>query len=479
MKKIIFFAAFFITLKSMDAQIIVSDDTSRCGNYTDVLQAIGSDINELNGDDDYSEVLQIGFPFEFYGITYTALVVCDNGYITFDTSLALQSSGYSINNIVPNPIPNPFSQDPYNAIMAPWHDVRLFDPLNPFGQGNGSVFISQTGIAPNREFIATWCATAMFSCYDSLNTFQIILHEGSNKIETFLDTKKSCGWNGGFAVHGLVDATSTNFDIVMDPVLLQPRNWPLLWTASNEGWEFIPNGATSYIINQIPFSLIFAGANTWTDINGDTLAIGQTLPVNLSTSTIIYANISGECSGGNLTDSIVITIVDCFTISLTGSNASCLGNDASINVFPDLNLTSSPWDMELFDFGGSQIAVALNVNTSTHTFSNLFPGNYIVRVTDDLGYASQDTIVLLQLSNPLVISSAQTNVSCYNGNDAKISIQVSGGLLPYDYYIDGVINPLPFPGDSIFSGLNSGTYIVSVMDDNDCMNRDTIIITST
>ena len=65
--------------------------------------------------------------------------------------------------------------------MAPWHDVLL---SNPFGGGNGSVFIAKTGIAPNRKFIATWCAAAMFSCTDSLNTFQIVLHEGSNKIET-------------------------------------------------------------------------------------------------------------------------------------------------------------------------------------------------------------------------------------------------------------------------------------------------------
>ena len=42
MKKIILlFGVFFITLQLMDAQIIVSDDTSRRGNYTAVLQAIG------------------------------------------------------------------------------------------------------------------------------------------------------------------------------------------------------------------------------------------------------------------------------------------------------------------------------------------------------------------------------------------------------------------------------------------------------
>ena len=59
------------------------------------------------------------------------------------------------------------------------------------------------------------------------------------------------------AIQGLVDATLTNFDIVTDPVLLQPRNYPLQWTAINEGWEFIPNNpANSYTINSVPFSMI-------------------------------------------------------------------------------------------------------------------------------------------------------------------------------------------------------------------------------
>ena len=60
-----------------------------------------------------------------------------------------------------------------------------------------------------------------------------------------LQDKPLCAtWNGGAAVQGLADATSTNFDIVNDPVLVQPRNFPLQWTATNEGWEFIPNGST-------------------------------------------------------------------------------------------------------------------------------------------------------------------------------------------------------------------------------------------
>ena len=108
-----------------------------------------------------------------------------------------------------------------------------------------------------------------------------------------------------------------------------PRNFPNLWTTTQEGWEFIPNGPNAYIINQIPFSVIFAGVNTWTDANGNILSVGSTLPINVTTSTVVYANITGECSGGNLIDSLVITLFACFDISLTSSQASCLGNDGN------------------------------------------------------------------------------------------------------------------------------------------------------
>ena len=197
MKQVLLIISFFFLGSILiNAQIIVSNDTIVCGNYIDSLQAVGADQDSINGDDDYSGLIQIGFPFTFYGNTYTDLVVCDNGYITFDAYQANNTnSGYTITAPIPLTPYLPFiTLGPNNAIMAPWHDVLLESPFG--GSGSGSVFISRTGISPNRKFIATWCSAAMFSCNDSLNTFQIVLHEGSNKIETFLDTKKSCTWNG-------------------------------------------------------------------------------------------------------------------------------------------------------------------------------------------------------------------------------------------------------------------------------------------
>ena len=470
MKRIFLIVILFLAPHFIYSQIIVSDDTLTCGNYTDTLQAVGSVQDSLQQDDDYSAVIQIGFPFTFYGNTYTSLVVCDNGYITFDTTLAGLGSGYQINAAVPGG----GGSEPVNAIMGPWHDVLLFNPFG-FG-GNGSVFIAKTGIAPNRKFVATWCAAAMFSCTDSLNTFQIVLHEGSNKIETFIDTKKDCAWNNGAAVHGLIDATSTLADIVTDPVSGQPRNFPLVWTASQEGWEFIPNGPNAYTINQIPFSVIFAGVSTWTDANGNILAVGSTLPVNLTTSTVIYASITGECSGSNLVDSIVITLFACFDITLSATQASCLGDDGTITCSPDTVLQL--WDAELFDMAGFSVDLAQNLTSNSYTFSNLFPGTYIARITDSLGYSAQDTIVVTQIQNPITINSSTIGVSCYDGSNGKISILANGGLLPYSYYLDGVVSTSPYPLDSVFQDLTGGTYIVSVMDGNNCMQRDTVIITS-
>ena len=58
MKKIVFLISVFcLTVQSINAQIIVSDDTTKCGNYIDVLQAVGADQDSIYADDDYSDLI--------------------------------------------------------------------------------------------------------------------------------------------------------------------------------------------------------------------------------------------------------------------------------------------------------------------------------------------------------------------------------------------------------------------------------------
>ncbi|MGY8917894.1 MAG: hypothetical protein ACKVJ6_06435, partial [Flavobacteriales bacterium] len=432
-----------IGYNSVNAQIIISNDTAVCGSYEDTLYALSANQSSMSVDDQHDVLVPIGFTFNFYGVPYTSLVVSGNSYITFDGTQASAYSPWSINQAIPNP-----ANLPENAIMAPWQDINT-------GIG-GAVYYGMIGIAPNRMFVVTWCAVPMYSCTSDLYTAQVVLYEGSDKIEMFLQDKPLCAsWNGGNGVHGLVDATSANWDIVTDPTFAAPRNFGLQWTATNEGWEFLPNTpANSYTINSITYIPVVAGSNTWTDANGNILGTGPTLPVNISSSTTYFASIVGSCASGILSDSIEITVSACFDLDLTATQASCLGNDATITCSPDTLLPL--WNAELLDMNGSLVLSALNLSGSSYTFTNLFPGTYIVNVAAGISN-SQDTIVVTQIPNPVTINSTPVGVSCYNGNNGQVGIWPSGGLAPYIFLINGDTILNAFPMDSLVENLSGGS----------------------
>ncbi|MDC0201951.1 SprB repeat-containing protein, partial [Flavobacteriales bacterium] len=464
-RQILVFISVFTVFYS-SAQVIISTDTNFCSPQSHDLYAMSAIQSSMAVDDMHDVVVPIGFDFDFYGGTYDKCVISGNGYITFDTTQANQYSPWAINQAIPNP-----GVVPENAIMAPWQDINTGVV--------GSIFYGTTGIAPNRKFTVTWCAIAMFSCTNDLHTSQVVMHEGSNKIEMFLQDKHLCiTWNGGAAVQGLVDATSTNFDIVTDPTLLLPRNFPLPWTATNEGWEFLPNGTTSYNINAIAYQPIIAGLATWTDAIGTVLGTGPILTVNPTNTTTYYCSVTGSCAGSTLLDSVTVGIIGCFGVNLTSVDASCLGIDGTITVAPTLGTTYPPWTIELQDFNGVNVQVVNNVMTTTHTFSNVVTGPYIVKVTQPNGYSAQDTIIVSQVQNPLIVTTNYQDVNCYGGSDGSISVIPQGaGASPYQFYINGVLNTNPPPNDSVFTSLPPGVYIMSVIDTNNCMDKDTVVIT--
>ena len=462
-RQILVFISIF-TISCSSAQVIISNDTNFCSSQPHDLYALSAVQSSMAIDDQHDSIASIGFNFDFYGGTYDKCVISGNGYITFDTTQANQYSPWGINQAIPNP-----GFLPENAIMAPWQDINTGVV--------GNIFYGTTGIAPNRKFTVTWCSIAMFQCTQDLHTSQVVMHEGSNKIEMFIQDKYIClTWNGGAAVQGLVDATSANFDIVTDPILLLPRNWPLTWTATNEGWEFLPNGTTSYNINSIAYKPIITGLATWTDATGLVLGTGPILNVNPTNTTTYYCSITGSCAGATLLDSVTVGIIGCLDINLTSTQSSCLGTDGTITVTPNLGTTSPPWDIELMDFNGLNIQVANNVMTTTHTFSNIVTGSYIVKVLQPNGYSAQDTIVVSQIQNPLIVTTNHQDVNCYGGSNGSISVVATGGLLPYEFYINGVLNTNSPPTDSLFTNLIPGTYVMSVVDANNCMNKDTVII---
>ncbi len=173
-------------------------------------------------DDQFSAAINIGFPFCFYGNSYSSLVVSSNGYVSFNTSNA---GGYSSYSTVAIPSTNTAI---LNSILGPWQDI---DP----SVGSGSDIRYQTlGTPPNRRFVVSFINIPMYSstCNSMLFTGHIKIYETSNDIDIIIQNKPLCtSWNSGNAVEGIQDATGT------DATVVAGRN-NTNWTATNDARRF-------------------------------------------------------------------------------------------------------------------------------------------------------------------------------------------------------------------------------------------------
>ena len=89
-------------------------------------------------------------------------------------------------------------------------------------------------------------------------------------------------------------------------------------------------------------------------------------------------------------------------------------------------------------------------------------------VETGLGGRRDSTNVL----NPIQTIINASNVNCYGGSDGRIAVHVYNAALPFSIYLDGVLNTNPV--DSVFLNVPAGQHIITVIDNNNCMLRDTI-----
>jgi hypothetical protein len=203
----------------------------------------GTVIPGSAGDDLWSPVFTLPFNFCFYGNNYNQVLIGSNGVISFNlTGWGIGTNGYqfcpwAFTATIPNT-----SFAVKNAIYGVYQDSNIASPpvTNPSFQ-NANYYVLDTGAnaAPNRVFVANFNQLPQFQCNNSigLQTSQIVLHEGTNIIEVFVQNRTACtGWQAGVGVIGL-----QNNDGTMAAV--PPGRNTGAWTASNEAWRFTPNGA--------------------------------------------------------------------------------------------------------------------------------------------------------------------------------------------------------------------------------------------
>jgi gliding motility-associated-like protein len=116
-------------------------------------------------------------------------------------------------------------------------------------------------------------------------------------------------------------------------------------------------------------------------------------------------------------------------------------------------------------YGGTPAYTYSWSNGSTFEDINQIPsGTYSVSVTDTKSCSATFSVTLPQPSQLLSVATVPVNVRCFSGNDGRVTISISGGTQPYEYYLNGV-----YQSDSVFTGLSAGFYSVQAKDANGCI----------
>lgn len=311
------------------------------------------------GDDDVDGPFPIGFSFRFFGANFTQFYVASNGWMSFNANP--NSAGIRDPKPVPNVIPN----YPKNVIMGPWID--LFPQIS-----DTYVFYLTTGNAPNRQLIVMWCQVPMYSnpqdeCRDSVATFQIILHEGSNTIEDQILSKKSCpGWLNNTATMGVENGDgSVGFAV--------PGRNNTSFTASKEGWLYTPVSVDSFAISSIPFHLepMVPGDKivyNWY-AGSQYVSSGPSIVVTPKETTwyTVYLDL---CTGLTLKDSVLVFVSSPIPNAFT-PNGDGLNDKFKILGTPPENITE--YNFRIFNRWGQMIFETNNIDDA---WDGMYKGQY-------------------------------------------------------------------------------------------------------
>ncbi len=161
----------------------------------------------------------------------------------------------------------------------------------------------------------------------------------------------------------------------------------------------------------------------------------------------------------NCTANQSVSIIEPGAITVTAvldNDISCFNaNDAEITAAASGG-ASATYDYEI-------AGIATN---TTGVFNGLPSGTYEVIATDVNGCtAVSNSITITNPSEITVTAVLDNDISCFNANDAQITVTASGGTGALEYSIDG---GLIYQVSEIFSGLSDGTYTFTIRDANNC-----------
>ncbi|MDZ4824368.1 MAG: gliding motility-associated C-terminal domain-containing protein [Flavobacteriales bacterium] len=145
--------------------------------------------------------------------------------------------------------------------------------------------------------------------------------------------------------------------------------------------------------------------------------------------------------------------------------AACFGDD-NIVTFDDGG--NGPVDYTLYNaLNDAQIFAAYDLDAG-YSNNTLNPGSYYIALEDSIGCLDSTQVFTLTEPTPFNFNAAiGQNIICFADSNGTILTSCSGGTPPDSVFYAGPISGSVACGD-IISGLPTGTYILSAMDNNGC-----------
>ena len=164
-----------------------------------------------------------------------------------------------------------------------------------------------------------------------------------------------------------------------------------------------------------------------------------------------------------------------YTVTVTTANACSATATATITAASSMshNVTTTPslctannGTAKVTETGGTPNYTYLWSNGlgTADSIKNVAPGTYILTITDSHGCTDTAHVTVSNGGGVTASLGSTINVSCHGGNNGSITINASGGTMPYTYHWTSTISNT----NNTQGGLAAGSYVITVIDASGC-----------